>query len=674
MNIKVVKQIKTLSHRWLDSVRRVIPMILMFDRLPSEGSEYINSFITLLQHSLKHKGEIETIRVFKSYRVYLQQYALRQLVTPLPFRKTGSDGHPKVLKLWIDLIDLNLESRRTCMSIWRLVEMFRVSPDTNTDSITSPQKLENIAEANILFAEYKKWLKEWDGLKVLPEDLPETLIIASNKAGPNGPASACALADLTALKADKPLYDAVARKLSLSKTHFRLDKSSSTNGIFKHSKLGFSSDKAGKTRIFAIGDWWSNMALRDIHEAFMAGLKNLRGDVTYRQDEIPKLIKGLGKSVYTADMTAFTDRFPISWETEIVSAAYGLEIGNLWEHIIQKRDFWTPKGPVRYAVGNPMGLLSSWAVSSFTHHAVKQWCATRTYPKITKYKYLVLGDDSVDSDSRIYLEYLRVIQTIGVSINPGKCTQSQKGYAEFAKRLFTPECEITGLPVHLLQEVPRKPESFIELIRILRNRGYSENQIEPGVRSLLSKMPKKVSKVVLFVLSAPEELLGMPPLVFTSSGLYTIVNPPLWGASQVLSMKTHVEQARREIFWEEVDKLIQKIQKGTFNASPEKGERIIMPWDHPLRDLVVLKMSQYRNPDNRYSVYDKWMAGESYEMVNLPSVDNYRYRNRAHKASRSRYEILKRAKAFAEGTREYRTTLPERISNMSLYNLIQPFG
>lgn len=127
----------------------------------------------------------------------------------------------------------------------------------------------------------------------------------------------------------------------------------------RHSKLVLLPDKAGKTRVIAIGDWWSNVALTGLHDNFLAALKELPSDVTFRQDKIPTLIKGMESSLYSADMTAFTDVFPIELEEHLVSTAYGANVGGLWRQIISNRIFDHPLGGVKYAAGNPMGLLSS---------------------------------------------------------------------------------------------------------------------------------------------------------------------------------------------------------------------------------------------------------------------------------------------------------------------------
>jgi len=101
------------------------------------------------------------------------------------------------------------------------------------------------------------------------------------------------------------------------------------------------------------------VALSGIHKSFMEFLRGLPSDVTFRQEKVPKLIQGLGSSLYSADMTAFTDVFPIELEKALIEATYGAAIAESWKQIVQDRTFHHPEGDVRYVSGNPMGLLSS---------------------------------------------------------------------------------------------------------------------------------------------------------------------------------------------------------------------------------------------------------------------------------------------------------------------------
>jgi len=61
----------------------------------------------------------------------------------------------------------------------------------------------------------------------------------------------------------------------------------------------------------------------------MKALTRLPGDMTYRQSDIPRLVKRMGSNLYSSDMTAFTDKFPRKLEVALVTAAYGAIYGKL---------------------------------------------------------------------------------------------------------------------------------------------------------------------------------------------------------------------------------------------------------------------------------------------------------------------------------------------------------
>jgi len=159
--------------------------------------------------------------------------------------------------------------------------------------------------------------------------------------------------------------------------------------------------------------------------------------------------------------------------------------------------------------GNPMGVLSSWPVSAYTHHAVKAYCATKCGVKYNK--YILLGDDNLDSNIEVSKTYLNVMSRLGVQASLSKCTLSISGYTEFAKRLFSPSGELTGLPVDILKDLRSMPEQFLELIRIARERGYEDNSLRPGITSLISK--HEDAKILADMLALPESASGMPPLL-----------------------------------------------------------------------------------------------------------------------------------------------------------------
>lgn len=80
-----------------------------------------------------------------------------------------------------------------------------------------------------------------------------------------------------------------------------------------HSRLAFLSDKAGKTRVVALGDLFSQTLLKPVHSHFFAQLKKLYTDGTFDQDKQRLRVKeATANNRYCAsiDMSSCTDRLP----------------------------------------------------------------------------------------------------------------------------------------------------------------------------------------------------------------------------------------------------------------------------------------------------------------------------------------------------------------------------
>jgi hypothetical protein len=260
-------------------------------------------------------------------------------------------------------------------------------------------------------------------------------------------------------------------------------------------KLSIKSEAAGKERVFAMVDFWTQQALKPIHEMLFSFLKSLPNDGTFNQNASIKRAgaKALlyGKS-YGYDLSAATDRLPIGIQTMLLDLVVP-DLGTNWELALTKREYylyipevhaesmgircskktitkeletnpgylvpneiqigssWVPvsyneKGKpwitLTYAVGQPMGALSSWAMLAVTHHLLLQYCYRLAYElpmstpwtKDTWYTgYELLGDDIIIFDSLVAAEYLRVMSLLGVPINTSKSVCARTAVAEFAK-------------------------------------------------------------------------------------------------------------------------------------------------------------------------------------------------------------------------------------------------
>lgn len=72
-------------------------------------------------------------------------------------------------------------------------------------------------------------------------------------------------------------------------------------------------------------------------------------------------------------MSAATDRIPVILQAELLSHVLGRELAMAWMRLLTFRPYKAGiLKSVFYAVGQPMGALSSWAALAITHHFMWQ--------------------------------------------------------------------------------------------------------------------------------------------------------------------------------------------------------------------------------------------------------------------------------------------------------------
>nr|UIW13840.1 MAG: RNA-dependent RNA polymerase [Rhizoctonia solani mitovirus 67] len=203
-------------------------------------------------------------------------------------------------------------------------------------------------------------------------------------------------------------------------------------------KLGVVKDQAGKSRIVGITNYWIQIALKPLHDALFALLKKVNMDGTFDQEAPLRRLVAMvpkGQVFHSFDLSAATDRLPVTLQAcilNILSPSLGTDWSNLLGSI-----FWAyKKAEYKYAVGQPMGAYSSWAMLAITHHVIVQVAALRVR-EIRFSAYAVLGDDIVIANDEVAAEYLRIMEQLGVSINLSKSIESDR-FLEFAKRWIGP--------------------------------------------------------------------------------------------------------------------------------------------------------------------------------------------------------------------------------------------
>jgi len=214
--------------------------------------------------------------------------------------------------------------------------------------------------------------------------------------------------------------------------------------------LSLKREPAGKIRVFAMVDVWTQSALRPLHDRIFQFLAKLPNDGTFDQDE--SFRRAQAKAVkagcsYGYDLSAATDRLPLSLQKVVLNSIFGEGVGDTWASLLVDRDYiinprtqdeFNTPSCLRYAVGQPMGALSSWGMLALTHHFIVQYCAIKcklASSSVWFEGYELLGDDIVLFHPRVADLYKRVMNQLGVEINASKSVISPNlPVLEFAKR------------------------------------------------------------------------------------------------------------------------------------------------------------------------------------------------------------------------------------------------
>jgi len=214
-------------------------------------------------------------------------------------------------------------------------------------------------------------------------------------------------------------------------------------------RLGFK-EEPGKIRVFAMVNILTQTLMYPLHKWIFDRLRMVPTDGTFNQTApVERLVEGFqkqGQWVASYDLSAATDRLPLALQVELLKPVLGQKLCELWAYLLVGQPYGLPRSAkswnlgfdrVFYAVGQPMGAFSSWAMLALTHHAIVQYAAFRVNPAPGWFLlYAVLGDDVVIADRLVAKEYLRIMKDIGVEVGLAKSLVSKDGSLEFAKRTW----------------------------------------------------------------------------------------------------------------------------------------------------------------------------------------------------------------------------------------------
>nr|UIW13869.1 MAG: RNA-dependent RNA polymerase [Rhizoctonia solani mitovirus 87] len=222
-------------------------------------------------------------------------------------------------------------------------------------------------------------------------------------------------------------------------------------------KLHAKEEAAGKVRLFAMVDAPTQWALYPLHSALLDQLKTIDQDGTFDQTR-PLDFLDSADGLYSYDLTAATDRLPISLQMKILGTLIGGGFAQAWSTLLVERSYGFRQmgydkwhGNYKYSVGQPMGAYSSWAMLALTHHFLVQasaWKAGVVPRGVWFTNYAVLGDDIVLGNRKVAQAYLGILDSLGMPVNLHKSLVSEKGTClEFAKRTIYKRTDISPVPL-----------------------------------------------------------------------------------------------------------------------------------------------------------------------------------------------------------------------------------
>jgi len=480
-----------------------------------------NKYEEEIHKTIKSNGKPYALDRYKSSYIFLRNKLLQMSTQPIPFCKTDSNDIPITLWTLRPLIKGNEKDIRIALCIARSYELIRLEIDySKTKAITAKLPKKSIDNVEVLDGILKNFLEEftknrsWYIGSNKPHSLPWEEVVDSLSKGPNGPIVASAHLDARAVQLCKPLYQSLKLlNVGLNQQWITswLDAQAllceDENNLYT-GRLGFSSEPAGKTRIFAMSDYWSRLSLKPIQLALYETLKTFSTDATANQDKGFKTLveESRGHNTYCFDLSSASDRIPAKMQKHRIRLMFDHLIAESWFRVMTDRHFFikASKSYVKWEVGQPLGLLSSFPSFSLWHHDIVQlsanWENFHNGKPLRFFKqYRILGDDIVIYNKKVAERYQLLLEQIGLEINLSKSIvgNSKHSQIEFAKRLAINGKEISSISYNILSK--NKIKYILDLVDVLKERDFISNEVVLGtLSSILRKEDQRRLRLMLW--------------------------------------------------------------------------------------------------------------------------------------------------------------------------------
>jgi len=473
-------------------------------------------FVSRVCHLRDYSGSKYTIQILKESHRILAKYLAGEPVQSAEIVGCGISklGLPRILPTSFrkEIESGSLETIRFSLTILSFYRAMYQVPEMKLGTITDPAKLSLDGIVKSFASDFPillGWLKA-EGIKLPKLGKPSYQFIHS--AGPNGQATIGAGLDALAIMVRFPRILLFGWSMGASFALLFIINLALIYGFiilitlpFKPlpalllGKLSLKEEAAGKVRVFAIVDYWTQSFMRPLHNWAFDILRQIPQDGTFdhraKAKEVGNRLKETGNPAYSLDLTAATDRFPVRIQESILSFVFGAHFASLWKSVLVDRSYFLKKEnqSYKYAVGQPMGALSSWAIFALSHHFVVQWAHYRTGGQNWFHDYAIIGDDVVIMNTKVAEQYLVILNHLGVGISMHKSLTSTSGVFEFAKQIHYKGINLSAINPNEAIKAFKDDAFMVSWIEDLVQREFQPDLISVAISSLRYSRHGKVS-------------------------------------------------------------------------------------------------------------------------------------------------------------------------------------
>lgn len=441
----------------VDFVRKNLDHFSCLYCVDSSLRESANSYIDSFVKTRTHKGERRAVDLYKEFRNFWKVLILGGSPTPLKYAKAW-EGYPYVLMPFQKVLkreDPNeIRFVLTVLGFYLVQKTHQVPPDTSTitewpDNI-SPKFLHKIKEFLLIDEQFKNFKLSFAENSKVRVTGAQSIHCQSFYS---------ASLELQSLRKDSKTLEAV-KYLNDRYDRWHLNEiidntDNSSRHVPKTSalrRLSVLREPGNKNRQVTLGDFWSQNALLPLHEELMGFLSELPEDCTFTASEQIKQLSETTNDQYTTciDLSEFTNLLPFSIQKVVLKHLCQDDLFvEAWAHLMKLPVEYNNK-MLYFSRGQPMGLLSSWAMASLTHHVLVRYVKWASKCDFRSF-YKLYGDDNIFVGKTFADNYVRLMESLNIPFSKSKTISSPKGGFEFCKKIYFKGVNLTPLSWKILQ-------------------------------------------------------------------------------------------------------------------------------------------------------------------------------------------------------------------------------